>query len=628
MQTKIIDFENKTKANEINSKLKYLFIGIFIILISIFATRTVFAEANVDNIDLTFEKETYSLMEDTSIRIGFTIENNNPETVRILVWADCEDGDNEISCNYSNNYTMSGNSTQTGSLYLTGIDQSNSTLSVYIKLLNSDTQEINEFTTDIEVNQDEEDGDFQVDVYDYSLCIGRNNKITMEIENDYQDGLFYLYLSNSRLQINSEYSNPVYFRDNKEIDYYIVVPENVEQGDTFDLQMRIENEEIKVVKEITLYATDCPDTDIDFTVSGPATITYNVNKEQEKTVTYTIKNNSRNTKTMYISEEHVSLDIDINISKLQLTLGPGESKPVDFTFKTTKEISSGTYDINLNFFDGIHSITKKVKLLVNPNFGFTVQSLTGNDPYLVIGQNLELILLIKNTGDIGDEFTITTESNNDLRTRTPINTVYVSPHSSALVTVFVSAGEDTALGLSRTYIKIRGRDSGFYNEQFYNITVVRNMAIINLELMSYPTEITIDQNTTKNFEITLRNTGTSTLVLSKIELTSVPQEVVLIVERDIALNPGQTKTITGRLNIGNIPKESINAKLRFISSNGGVLEKPVLLKFQDATQQGTIEKTKLTGFLTLRNSIFAGIIVLCLLTIILYATGVIKVKKI
>ncbi len=628
MQKKIIDYENR-KKKKINFKQKSLFIFIFLILMYLFATSVVFAETqlDIDNINVVFDKENYSIMEDTSLKIGFTIENNNNAQAKLLVFADCEDEDDELECDYSKQFTMPANSTTASSFYIRALEESYSTLRIYVKLLNATNQPTESFHTYIEITEDEEDGDFQVDLYDYDLCIGKTNKIYLEVINDYQDDLYYIYLDSQRLAISSDYSNPVYLREEKDLGYYITVPKTAEQGESFPLTLRIENESITDLKKIYLYASDCPETEINFTVSGPSVISYNINKEQEKTASYILRNNSRSTKTFYISEEHTIQDIDIIITPMQFTLLPGESRSINFTFKTIKNINSGTHDIRLTFFDGINSITKKVRLYVNPNFSFQLTSITGSDPVLAIGQNLELLFVIKNNGDISDEFTITTQADNDVRIRTSVSKVTVSPRSSALVSVFISAGDRTETGYSRTYVKVNGRDSGYYGELFYNVNIQRSMPIITLELLSFPKTITIDKDMTRDFAITLKNTGTTNIIINRIQLTNIPQNIQLITESDILLAPSQTKTVTARLVIGDIPKEDISAKLRFVSNTGGVLEKPVTLSYQKEEPTITKARSKLTGYLTLRNSIFLGIIVVCLLVILLYATSTIKNKR-
>lgn len=625
MQTKIIDYNKENKTREITSRYRYLLIMLFLVLVSIFTTTIVFANPSpsISNINLTFEKETYSIMEGTSIKIGYNIENQNSAQVKVLLWADCED-EEELECNYSKQVTLSANSMSTGSFYITANEESDVTLTIYVKLLNADNQTIRSFSTNIEITEDEEDGDFEVELYNYSLCIGRSSNVSLEINNNYRDELYNLYLTNPRLTIVSEYSNPVYIRDEKTIDYYISVPKDTEPGQAFDLFLRIENESMTNVKRLTVYATQCPETNIDFTVTGPTTINYSINKEQEKKVSYVIKNNSRTTKTFYISEEHTTEDILVDIYPLQFNLGPGQTKTIDFTFKALKTVRTGTYDFSLNFFDGVNNITKKVKLYINPNYNFKVESITGQTPTLVIGQNLEIALLLNNLGDLSDEFTITTHGSGDLRIRTTQSKVTISPNSGKVISVFISAGENTNIGNYPIYVNITGNNSNFSNETYYNVNVVRTRPIITLELLSFPTGFIIDSNSTIHFDITLKNTGQVTITLSNVELTNIPPNVSLITEQGISIAPGQTKTISSKLIIGDIPKEDIDAKLRFVSNNGGVLEKDITLRF---TEKESPEKSKLTGYFTLRNSILFGIIFICLLIMILFALRIIKISK-
>ena len=414
MQTKLNDFQKYYKKPNHN-KLKYLIIGIFILL-SVFTARAVFAETNepkIENIDFVFDKETYSLMQDTSTKIGFTIKNNNSFVAKIHVWVDCEE--DELECNYSKKYTLPENSEFTGSFYVSALEESHSEVIVYIKLLNSENQEIKQFRQDIEVTEDEEDGEFSVDISNTNVCIGRTNTITLDIENDYSDGLYNIYLSSPKLVISSEYSNPVYLKDEKEIDYSVIVSDNVTDKEKLDLTLRIKNEKIEVTKEFSLYAEDCPEPNNDFTVSGPATTTQNISKGQSKTLSYTLKNISNTTRTFYISEDNVNSGIYVDISNRKFTLEPNQSKTIKFTFNVSEDCMSGTYNIKLDFFDGLKSISKTVKLIVNPKYSFKVESLSEPNLNLTIGKPLPIMILLKNNGDLSEDIEIEFLPNNDLK---------------------------------------------------------------------------------------------------------------------------------------------------------------------------------------------------------------------
>lgn len=622
MQTKLNDFQKYYKKPNHN-KLKYLIIGIFILL-SVFTARAVFAETNepkIENIDLVFDKETYSLMQDTSTKIGFTIKNNNSFVAKIHAWADCEE--DELECNYSKKYTLPENSELTGSFYVSALEESHSEVTVYIKLLNSENQEIKQFRQDIEVTEDEEDGEFSVDVSNTNVCIGRTNTITLDIENDYSDGLYNIYLSSPKLVISSEYSNPVYLKDEKEIDYSVIVSNNVTDKEKLDLTLRIKNEKIEVTKEFSLYAEDCPEPNNDFTVSGPATTTQNISKGQSKTLSYTLKNISNTTRTFYISEDNVNSGIYVDISNRKFTLEPNQSKTIKFTFNVSEDCRSGTYNIKLDFFDGLKSISKTVKLIVNPKYSFKVESLSEPNLNLTIGKPLPIMILLKNNGDLSEDIEIEFLPNNDLKATIENKKINVDKHSSKYLTIYVSSGEFTQLRLSSLNIKIKGKSSGFSEELQYTINVVKVSETLNIELLSYPKKLTVEPNSSQEFDITLRNKGNK-VTITNIELSNVPQGVDIVADQVITLNPGETKTISVKVNIGDVPKEDIDAKLRFVANNGNVLEQPILFKL---TEEPEKERSKLLGLLSLRNSILFGIIFICLLIILFFVLGIFKIKR-
>jgi hypothetical protein len=620
MQKKIIDYQDKNKK-QANNKLRYLLVGFFILLVSVFSVRYIFAS----DIELEFDKQTYSVMEGSSTKIGFTIYNNSESKLNLLLWADCDDEDEELSCNYSQRIIMHGNSTQTSSFYVTGREDSSTDLTIYVNELDSD--KINEYSVDIDVIDDEEDGEFEIEVYNSSICIGKTNKMTFEINNNASDGLYNLFLTSDRLEINSEYSNPVYLRNEKEIDYYVFVPENTEEGQVFNLRYTIEDNEILETKSISVYARNCPDTFVDFSVTGPTTISYNINKNEEKVVNYTIKNNSNSNKTIYISEEHTEDKIEVNISQRTIVLSPNASKTIDVKIKTTEDIKSGNYDLSLNFFDGINNINKKIKLLVNPEHSIEVETLNGISQTLIIGQNLELLLIIKNKGDIRDEFTVTTTVDNDVKVRTTENSFSVYQNSTVPFSMVLSSGSRTQTGYAYLNVKIQGKDSDFYKEVNYIINVIRDTPVAGLEILSYPREINVVPESNQEVDFILKNITNSKVIIDYIELTDASQEITIIAPRDSVIEPQNTKTIKVKFDIGDI-KENQNAKIRFVTRNGGILERQIKFNIDDGQELDSDSKSGITGFLSLKNSIFTGIIVVCLAIILLLVLGIFKTKKI
>jgi len=616
MQKKINDFQNyKTSRRSLKFKLVFL----FFILISIFSLKYVFANVSVE-----FDKTNYSVMEGISTKIGFTIFNNSNANTSLLVWADCDDRDDEVSCNYSQRINVQANSSQTSSFYVTGIEESSTYLKLYIK--NLITEQIREHRININVTSSEDDGYFEISTYNSMLCIGRTNKFIIEVNNNHRTGHYDFFLTNNTFHINQEQQNPIYLRNEKEINYLIFVPENTEEG-THQLSYAIENESISEIKNIRVNTRRCPEINLDFSVIAPSII-YHINKNQEKITTYTIKNNSRNYKTIYISEENTNEKINIEINKRQITLAPNSSEVINIKINTTTDIRSGNYDLNFNFFDGINNINRIVKLIINPEHNIEIQLLNNTQQTLVIGRTMELILLFKNKGDIREEFTTITTTSNDLKIRSAESTFAVNPHSTAPFSIYVSSGDNTQIGASNLNIKIRGKNSDFYEEYNFIINIIRGHLPTHLEVLAYPQTLKISQNTKREINFTLRNVGQEKVIIDNIEITNVPQEIRITSQKDIAINPQETKDIPITLHITEINLSEITAKVRFITRTGGILDKSIILTLEENEELVPKEISKFTGFFNLRNSLLTGVIIVCLSIILLFFTGVFKSKKI
>lgn len=606
-----------------------LVIGI-LILFSFINIGLVSANA-INNVDLTFDKEYYSVMEDTSLRIGFTIINRNDFDVKLFAYTDCDNED--IICDYSNTFNISKNSEQTGAFYVTGIDDYSSSVRIYLRGMDTQTsgQEI-DFYTYIDVVRDTDDSDFEVDFTDHSLCIGKSNELILEIDNYNQNDFYNLKLESSKLIFDQVTSNPVYLgNDLKEVKYLVTVPEDVLPGTSYDVILRITNDRVSVINELSLSVTDCPDP-IDFSVSGPSIVSYYVNKDDSQTSNFTIHNNSSHKKKIFIAESQEENDIFVDISDREIEISPRSSKTVEVTFNVPKEISSGTREIELSFFDGLNAVYKKVRLQINPEYKINTRILQGNEVTLPIGRSVDIMLVIENNGDLYETFDILTNVSGDITLRTRETTVTVLPNNNYILPLTVSAGNYISEGdLATLDIRVVGRNSDYLRNFSINFNVVRSSGSLPIEFLSFPREITIDPNTTVNFQIEIRNFSTDEIIIDRIEITGLPQNINYSTPQNISLASQERKIINGSLYIGDIqlqPGDEVLTRVAFIGRDGVVLDKKLLLKIPtDAKTEEEPEKSKVTGFLNLSNSILLGLIVISISIILMFALGVFKKKN-
>ena len=605
-----------------------LVIGI-IILFSFINIGLVSASA-INNVDLIFDKEYYSVMEDTSLRVGFTIHNRNNFDIKLFAYTECDNDD--IVCDYSKTVNISKNSSITSSFYVTGIDDYSSTVRIYLRGMDNQTngQEI-DFSTYVDVVRDSDDSDFEIDFRNYSLCIGKSNELTLEIDNYNQNDFYDLRLESNYLIFDQVTSNPVYLgNDLKQVKYLVTVPKEVLPGTSYDVILRITNDRVSVVNELSVTVTDCPDP-IDFSVSGPSVVSYYVNKNDSQKATYTIYNNSTHKKKIFVAESQEDNDIIVKISDREIEILPRSSKTVEITFNVPKEINSGTKEIDLSFFDGLNAVYKKVRLQINPEYKINTRILQGNNVTLPIGRSVDLMLVIENNGDLYETFDILTNLSGDITLRTRETNVTVLPKSNYTLPITVSAGNNIKEGdIARMDIRVVGRNSDYLQNFLVNFNVVRSRGSLPIEFLSFPKEVSIDANTTVKFQIEIKNFSAEEIVIDRIEITGLAQNINYNTPQNISLASQERKTIEGSLYIGDIqlqPGDEILARIAFIGRDDVVIDKQLLLKIPELEKDEKIpERSKSTGFLTLSSSVLLGVILICISIILMFAMGVFKKK--
>lgn len=605
-----------------------LVIGI-IILFSFINIGLVSASA-INNVDLIFDKEYYSVMEDTSLRVGFTIQNRNNFDIKLFAYTECDNDD--IVCDYSKTLNISKNSSITNSFYVTGIDDYSSIVRIYLRGMDNQTtgQEI-DFSTYIDVVRDSDDSDFEVDLRNYSLCIGKSNELTLEIDNYNQNDFYDLRLESNYLIFDQVTSNPVYLgNDLKQVKYLVTVPKDVLSGTSYDVILRITNDRVSVVNELSVSVTDCPDP-IDFSVSGPSVVSYYVNKNDSQKATYTIYNNSTHKKKIFVAESQEDNDIIVNISNREIEISPRSSKTVEITFNVPKEINSGTKEIDLSFFDGLNAVYKKVRLQINPEYKINTRILQGNNVTLPIGRSVDLMLVIENNGDLYETFDILTNVSGDITLRTRETNVTVLPKSNYTLPITVSAGNNIKEGdIARMDIRVVGRNSDYLQNFSVNFNVVRSRGSLPIEFLSFPKEVSIDANTTVKFQIEIKNFSAEDIIIDRIEITGLAQNINYNTPQNISLASQERKTIEGSLYIGDIqlqPGDEILARIAFIGRDNVVIDKQLLLKIPELEKEEKIpERSKSTGFLTLSSSVLLGVILICISIILMFSMGVFKKK--
>jgi hypothetical protein len=612
----------------INKKINYILFGIILIIIALVSSNYIYANA-LDNLEVNFEKEYYSIMEDQSLVIEFSYFNNSDKDLELEIFAVCED--DEIDCDYYNKVNISKNTSRTASFYVNGREDGDSE----VKLSFRDENGLEEiFYIDVEVFDDLDDGEFAIDVDNKTLCVGRENSLDIEIDNDYKADLYYLAFKESILNFYLDQDSPVYLpKDEKTIRFYVNVPSSIDTTRNEDFELIIENEQISVIKEISLSFDDCQANETEFAVSGSSYQSVNLEKGVPKTISYNIINQSNLNKIIYVSE-HSNLDIDVNISNRAVNISPNNSKEVDITIIANKNIDSGNYTLDLEFFDGLSSVKKEVNLIVEAEYSLDSKLLQVGTIPLDMESSKSLELLFVNNGDISEDFQI------DLvTTGNPINVdlskdhLRLNPNSTQVVIINLSANENTNED-SRTYmqISIEGLNSNYKNVINREILSFRDKPSVSLDFLSIPQTLSIDKNSTIDFEIEVFNFYDEDLYLEKIEIRGLPQQISYELPTNILIKAKESKVIRGTLISQDLEDQVVEAEFAFISQDGGIITKDLTINIGDVPLEEQAEESEeqetkkgfFSGLSIFGSSFGFGLILVCFLIILLFFTRVIK----
>jgi len=602
------------------NKKYFIFLGIILLVLALFSVNLF--SSPIDLINVSFDKENYSMVYGDSLKINYTLENNNPEEQDILVYVMCDE--DVLSCNFSKVFKLNELSSIYSSFNVKSIDDGSSNLRFYVKDMK--TNDVKEYLLRIEVDRYNDEGRFQVDLSRTSYCADRAYESVLIFDRVNQNDFYNLSISSDTLISNIKGSNYRYLKNDTEVLLQIETRDVYPGNHTITLN--ISNDKVSSSKTFNVYVSECEDVLMpEFTVVGVMSTSHILKKEEPYTLTFTVKNISQKNKHLFISEESDDI-LKISFTNRELRLSPGESKEVSITFLAEKEISSGDYPVKLSFFDERTTINRNLRFLVQPESYLTYR-LVQNTISFEIGNSFNLGVYVENKGDVSETIYFDFLLPNDLRINNMTESVRISPNTSNVYLFNISSGPNTLEMTSRVQLHVRNQ-SNSYSESFaIDVINFRSKEFLKIDFLSFPKEISLDANSSKDFSFEVYNFGNKDIVISKVDITGLSQEIDYEITQYITIPKNTSRMIHGKIIVGDISPQEFNSNIVFYSSSGSVITKPVLIKVTDVLVEYDDDEKGLfpiTGFFTLSKSILLGIIFLALILIILFATGVIRTK--
>lgn len=595
---------------------KFLFFLIFLI----FLVPNLFSEQL--NLNLTFEKENYSGVVGDSLRITYTIENLSPEKAQFKIISVCDE--TRTSCDFSDNLSLLGNSTLKGSFLVSMIDDGYSTLKLFIKNKNFEK----EFPLRLTVEKYNDRGYFEIDLSKTNFCENTFEEIYLDFERVSKPDFYNISVSSDTLNTYIKGGSTRQLKKNLSIPLHI---------ETFDvskgnhkLTLYISDQEILSKKTFDIYVSECQVVyQPEFIVSSAMRSNHTIFKEKEYVLEYTVKNISTKYKDLFIAEDlDLNHPLDINFSNRELRLAPGQSKTLSFSFYASKDVLSGTYPVNLLFFDERTTITKQLKFSVSPE-SYLNAYLYQNSVLLEVNKFTSIFLVIENKGDFIETLYFNTFLSNDLSIQALPDKLTVYPNSKETIVFDVVAGKNSEEIKSQILLQLNNQRDTFSELFTINVNVFSPTTFFKIELLSFPKEILLDVNEDyKPFSFEVYNYGDKPVVLEKIEIIGLENTGIRYnVSQNITIPSSSSKIISGFFSTTDANKgNTYSVNLVIYDDEGHIFSKPFVIKVNEEEDYKVKDKTPLTGFFTLGKSILLGLIFLFLLLIVLFATGVIKTK--
>lgn len=601
-------------------KKYFIFLGIILIVLAIYSANLF--SAPIDQINISFEKDYYSTIYSNSLKINYTLENNSSEKQDILVYVVCDE--DVLTCDFSRSFKILEKSSIQSSFTVKSIDDGSSNLRVYVKDMK--TNDLRDFILRIDVDRYADDGRFEVDLSKTSFCQNRVEEADIIFDRVFTNDFYNLSLSSNTLFANIKGQANRSLKRDSEISIQIDT-RNVSEGN-HKITLNISNNDVFSTKSFNIYVSKCPDLVVnDFTVTGPSQTSHVLKKEEPLSLTFIVKNISLKNKHIFISQESDDV-LKIDFTNRELILSPNESKEVTLTFTASKEISSGDYPVKLSFFDEKTTLTRNLKFLVQPESNLNIRLLQ-SAVILEIGKNFNIGIVIENKGDVLETIYLESILSNDLRINNLVDSVTVSPRTNKTILLNISAGPNTKEITSQIQLLVRNSNNEYSKNFILDVVSFRAKDIFRISFLSFPNEISVDLNSSKDFSFEIYNSDDKDIIISKIDILGLPQEITYQISQNINIPAKSSRVVTGKFIVGDLALQELNINVVFYSNTGSVISKPILLKVTDTLVEYDDDKDNkflITGFFTLSKSILLGIIFLALLLIILFSTGVIRTK--
>ena len=485
------------------------------------------------------DTDTVFINRNASIGVPITIENNFNEEVCLDISAET-DSSYVTAAPSVNEVCLPANSQTSFALSISTLDAPNTT---YFAVILAEATGIGIAFHSIEVKILSQPT-IEITAFDADICRGEEDYFSVLVKNNSSS------FKNLRLWADNEmllpYFSPAEIRlDSFEEEYakvFVHTSRSTQPGN-YKVSVFAESDSEQAKKIGTIRVKDCLDESLDFSIGVSNGCQY-LEKEEEETVSYTVKN---------LSGEEIDLRVAV-LSDLptdydrRITIEENETRTFKIEVTPRESDESGKHDIELVVWDEESGETREASkcVYVRKSEGSEVEVVNNN---LQISQCLSEVftILVKNTGDYEEDYRVRALGLDEDTINLSISDTRfkLDKDEQKYVYVSVTTSEDTGLGLYEFDLVINADSETFTETLEFEVTEEQPDRQAGLEIVSFPTQVRVDGET--GFIVSIRNNSEEEFEAT-VRIVGLPSGASSQSIEGISLEPNETAALQFSIN--------------------------------------------------------------------------------
>ncbi|MDP2974410.1 MAG: hypothetical protein Q8N60_05135 [Candidatus Diapherotrites archaeon] len=315
------------------------------------------------------------------------------------------------------------------------------------------------------------------------------------------------------------------------------------KGEEYTVSMYAITGDETVKETVELRIVDCEEEETGFSLKVPSGC-ISVEKEKDRKVFFSVKNEKEEEQLLEFS---VSDELPVSLQTDSAWLEAGIERQFYFTVNIPSDSDVKDYNLSISVSNNGHSIEKGI--CIRPQkIHLAYVTVQGNDFGIAECGSAVFRILLENAGDFSERFqlSLVNDNNDSVNAVLSEKDVTVEKHGSKIIFVNVSALQEAELGDYKIELSVKTSSKTFKEELRFSIEGEEEPVepeLPELEIASYPSGITMDENSEKTIFVSIRNNSEETIEGISIKLSSLPVGVAVTSESEISLEAGEEQQL-------------------------------------------------------------------------------------